>query len=646
MSKAEQRRRPQPAPQEFYTRRVELRSNSFNPATRTFSAVAATTSPVRRRGWDGTYSEVLAITPRGVRLDRLRSGRAPLLDSHRAGSVADQIGVITDARIENGQLIVDGQLSARDDDRMKQIEADLAAGIIRNVSVGYVVYASKESRGDDGQITITRTDWEPAEVSLVSIPADPNAHVRSLTEENHMPKPLPTDNNDRAIDADDEAPEATLHEKRRTMSDREVRDALRIASRARLDAAFVQERIDAGATLADIRTLAFDHMAAESARTRVSSVLGERGVFGAESLDNPNSLERAIEGVLYARMSGKPPEGAATELMGRSMLDLGAMLLQANGERVSWKSRERLASQMFERSGQSGAYHTTSDFPTLLTGAGNRVLLDAYKAAETPLKKIAQRRPANDFRAISLVKLSEAPRLLKVLEHGEVKYGALSEVKEGFKVQTFARIFGISRQALINDDLGAFADSNRVWGRAAAETEADLIVSLFTDNAGDGVKLDDGAVLYSTGRKNKAAGGTGIDVNNLGLARQALREMKGLDGATPISVTPKHLVVGAAKETEAEIMLSQIAAAQPSDANPFSGKLTLHVEPRFSGNAWRLFADPAELPTLVISYLDGFEAPQLDVREGWSTLGAEFRAVLDFGCGLSDWRGTYLNPGN
>ena len=75
-----------------------------------------------------------------VRLTRFQSGRAALLDSHRSGSTADQIGVVTDGRIENGLLVVDCQLSPRDD--VKPIAEDIAAGILRNVSIGYRVFGS------------------------------------------------------------------------------------------------------------------------------------------------------------------------------------------------------------------------------------------------------------------------------------------------------------------------------------------------------------------------------------------------------------------------------------------------------------------------------------------------------------------------
>jgi phage major head subunit gpT-like protein len=207
----------------------------------------------------------------------------------------------------------------------------------------------------------------------------------------------------------------------------------------------------------------------------------------------------------------------------------------------------------------------------------------------------------------------------------------------------------LSRQAIINDDLGAFADSNAAFGQAAAQTEADLLVSLLTANSGNGVNLDDGNPLYGTGatRGNKSASGDSITITSLSAARQALRGMKDIDGKTPINVTPKHLVVGPAKETEAEQFLATtLYPNQNSAVNPFAGKILVSVDPRLTGNAWRLFADPAEVATIMVAYLNGADGPMVEMRLGWDVLGLEVRAVLDFGCGVNDFRGTYLNPGN
>jgi Mu-like prophage major head subunit gpT len=243
--------------------------------------------------------------------------------------------------------------------------------------------------------------------------------------------------------------------------------------------------------------------------------------------------------------------------------------------------------------------------------------------------------------------LSEAPRLAEVKEGGEVKHGARSESAESFRLKTYARIFSLTRPAIINDDLGAFADSASAFGKGAAQTEADLLASLLTANSGNGANLADGSPLYGTGanRVNRAAAGDVINVTTLGAGRQALRSMKDLDGVTPINATPRHLVVGPALETTAEQFLHSISAVQADAVNPFAGALTLHVDPRLAGNAWRLFADPSEVATIVVAYLNGADGPQVDQRLGWDVLGLEIRAVLDFGCGVNDFRGTYMNPG-
>ena len=123
-----------------------------------------------------------------------------------------------------------------------------------------------------------------------------------------------------------------------------------------------------------------------------------------------------------------------------------------------------------------------------------------------------------------------------------------------------------------------------------------------------------------------------------------MRDQVGLAGE-PINVAPKFLLVSSTKETQAESVLASIYAATPEDANLFSGRLTLAVEPRLAGNPWYLFADPALAPVLEYAYLTAAPGPQVSMREGWEVLGAEFRVVLDFGCGVVDHRGAYRNPG-
>ena len=246
-----------------------------------------------------------------------------------------------------------------------------------------------------------------------------------------------------------------------------------------------------------------------------------------------------------------------------------------------------------------------------------------------------------DFRAGTRLKLSDVGLLEMVSETGEIKSTTRGEAKESYSLDTYATQFAISRKALINDDLGAFRDWGQTAGRMAAETEANLLLKLLLFNP---VMGEDGVALFHATHGNTAAGAA-LAVATLDAARKAMRGMKALDGKTPINATPKYLVVGPESETLAEQVLASIYAATLADVNPFSGKLTLLVEPRITDDRYYIFADPAVLPVLEYAYLSSAQGPQMASREGWDVLGMEFRVVLDFGCGAVDWRGAYLNPG-
>src|SRR5690606_29023236 len=116
----------------------------------------------------------------------------------------------------------------------------------------------------------------------------------------------------------------------------------------------------------------------------------------------------------------------------------------------------------------------------------------------------------------------------------------------------------------------------------------------------------DNKTLFHADHGNIATGtevGDPTDVAAFAAARVRMRRQKGLDGKTPINVTPKFLLVRPEDETDAERLLAKIYAATTDDANPFTGKFVILVEPRMTGKAWYLFADPAQAPVLEYAYL-------------------------------------------
>lgn len=123
--------------------------------------------------------EVLDHTQTSIRLGRLTAG-GPLLMDH---DTRDHIGVIESVQIgadRVGRAVVRFGKSARAD----EVFRDVVDGIRRNVSVGYVIHkAQLVETGKDGSADTYRvTDWEPFEVSLVSVPADASVGIGRAAE--------------------------------------------------------------------------------------------------------------------------------------------------------------------------------------------------------------------------------------------------------------------------------------------------------------------------------------------------------------------------------------------------------------------------------------------------------------------------------
>lgn len=581
---------------DLMTRRASFTPDTFNAEAMTVEAVISTFAPVTRRDARGAYSE--RLDPAGLDLSGLVG--SPVLDGHRQGSARDVIGTIAAYRMEGEALVATIRLSGAAD--AAPIITRIQEGTLKGVSIGYRVNRWADSVDPITKARVrTAAAWAISEVSAVPIPADPGATFRS----NQMPK-----------DTQDETRAALIQ---------------RLVAAHDLPDEWATRMEDAGEELTDdeIRTQA-RAAAAEALQTRARQTPRIRTVA---TQDDPATVMARRADALFALVSGTAPKPEAAPYMADSLRDHARAAVEATGT----STRGMDADQLFR-----AAMHTTSDFPNLLTSTGNRTLMGAYQAAQSPIKTtLARQATMADFRPATRLKLFDVGLLEKVSETSEIKSTTRGETKESYSLDTYATQFAISRKALINDDLGAFRDWGATAGRMAAETEANLLLSKLLSNP---VMGEDGLALFHANHGNLAAGAA-LDVAALDAARKAMRGMKALDGKTPINATPKYLVVGPELETTAEQVLASIYAATVADVNAFSGKLSLLVEPRITDESFYVFADPAVLPVLEYAYLSSAQGPQMASREGWDVLGMEFRVVLDFGCGAVDYRGAYLNPG-
>jgi hypothetical protein len=341
-----------------------------------------------------------------------------------------------------------------------------------------------------------------------------------------------------------------------------------------------------------------------------------------------------------------------------SLLRAAEECLEQRGIHTRGMSKDTIAGLAFGFQMRVGL-HTTTDFANILADVANKSLRRAYDEAPQTFSLISRRIPMPDFKPVKRNQLGEAPALSKILENGEFTRGTVAEGKEQFALGSFGKIFGITRKALVNDDLDAFGRMATMFGRSARNLESDLVWAEILRNA----NMGDGVALFATAHGNLAGTPAVIDIASLGIARAAMRNQKGLDARTFLNISSRYLIVPPGKETVADQFVSvNLAAAQASNVNPFSGRLTVVTEPRLEGGvtldadgppeviagsatAWFLGASPDQIDMIEFGFLDGQEGPVVESRVGWEVDGLEIKCRHDFAAKVIDFRGLFKNAG-
>ena len=615
----------------------------------------------------GGIIEELDMSPNAVRMAQLGSGNAPVLNTHRSGDARDVLGRVIAARLEGGRGHARLQFSAAAD--VEPLWQRIADGTLRAVSIGYRVHRY-DQRPDpvSGEMIYRAVDWEPFEISIVPIPVDRDAQVRGAA-----PQGAPSFAIEPALENEDPpmtettpetpaappAPPAASPPATSTVETPPDLEALRSeaqrAERERI--AGIDSAIEAARALVGTETAA--HIRREAVERGWHPDQARRSLFDAmvksaappaiparpetgPGHDSPSEILDAMAEALAARsMPGYQPQGTGrhAEFMGWRPSDMIGELLRARGERNVPRNPTLLAER---------AFHTTSDFPLLLSAAANKMLLAAYQPAAPSYRQIFLRRDFRDFKPHRHLRVGDFPTLMPLMENGEIQAGTMSESQEIVLLQTFARRIRVTRPMLVNDDLGAFTDFAAAIGRRVADFENATAYALVNQANGDGPTLTNGpAAVFGTAaaRLNKAVAGSALDINNLANGRAAILRQKTLDGL-PISVgNAMKLLVGPSLELPARQLTVSVGATQISNANIYAGFVQPLVEPLIPNNRWYLFADPPTAPVYVYGYLNGAEGPQVTTGPVSGVDGVEVSVIFDFGVGAIDWRGAWFNPG-
>jgi hypothetical protein len=594
---------------------------------------------VRKDYWTGQrWVERLDVSAEAIDLSRLTAG-APVLDTHSSYSLGDVVGVVERAWIDGGQ----GHATLRFSDReeVAAVVRDVASGILRNISVGYVVdqWQVTEASRDAAEIRVAKR-WTPYEISLVPIPADPGAQVRAghpdpgaqaragmpstpaappASKEPEMdPKTDPAaDAAARNADLDAARSAAQAAERARTAEIMEAADA------AGLDADWAKRHIGAGTAPDAARKEAL----AEVAKRATPRVPAE--VAGARQ-DEGDAQRRLLANALEHRagVPGVQLEDGARQFRGFRMIDFARSALDLAGVKhrgltplETFQEAARVH-QRHQMMGRDAGGLVSGDFPFLLANTASKMLRQAYGAAPRTFTSFSRQVNLPDFKTFSAIALSDAPALSAIAEDAEITYGSFADYQEQWALVRYAKALRISYVAMVNDDMSGFTRLPQMWGNAAARLEADQVYSVLTTNA----NMADGNALISAAHVNTTTAPNG-QILNLRLGT---------------------LVVPVAKETiAAQLFAPAGILAALGAVNPYTG-IQVIAEPRLdatSAVAFYGFADPNAVDTIHYGYLDGEAGPTISTELDFDTDGMASKVTHNFGCKAIDWRGIAYSTG-
>jgi hypothetical protein len=646
-------------------REARFLPESINAEARTAELIWSTGADVMRMdGWTGQrWVERLSMDPGAIRMGRLQSG-APLLDTHNSWSLRGILGVVDSATIVAGE----GRATVRfaDTPDVEPVWRMVEQKIIRNVSVGYIIHRMKDvSKEEDKVRTLEAVDWEPTEISLVPVGADAGAGVRSERPDTYpctiiraLPEPGPSEENPmtevsgnppanngaRAEDAVATAIAAAVTDTRADQkpaaaSFKDVTAAVRAVGLDMdyRDALF--EKVEAeGLTIEAARSAIFDHLAEKGDKVETRN----HAQVTRDEVDTVRSL--AENAFLHRHAPDKfKLEDGARQFMGRSLLEIGDDLLERRGVSTKGVDKMTRAGLIMGFDTRSGAL-STSDFPYILANVANKTLRMGYEAAPRTFLPIARRVTIPDFKQVQRTQLGSAPKMRKVTEEGEFTYGYLGEGKEVYSLATYGRIVPITRQAIINDDMGAFTRIPQLMGQASANLESDVVWAIITANAA----LNDGITLFHSSHANLAGSGAAPDITTIGAAMTAIGSQTGLDSddTTYLNLQGRYLVGGWNTDLVRKQMTSaNYVPVSQATQNVYSGLIPI-TEARLTGNAWYVFCSPDQIDTIEYAYLDGQDGVYLETRQGFEVDGIEIKARHDFAAKAIDYRGMYKNAGS
>lgn len=318
------------------------------------------------------------------------------------------------------------------------------------------------------------------------------------------------------------------------------------------------------------------------------------------------------------------------------------------GEKISNGNIREVLQHCF--SPVKAAGFSTISVSGLLSNVANKEILDGYMEEDQSWREIAATKPVSDFKTTTSYRMLDNMIFEEIGPTGTIKHGTLNEESYTRQAKTYAKMAGLTRQQIINDDLGAFDDMKNRIGRGGSQKLNIVFWTAFLANTSH----------FTSGRANYITGSTTTlltDGVGLQLALTAFRQLKTPAttdggkkvGGNTVGGRPEILLVPPELEFAAEKLYAGDTlnvGSGPGEANIHRNKYRPVVSPwlsdsALSGNSatgWYLLRKASSMPAIVVSFLDGQETPTVESADAdFNTLGIQFRGYFDFGCDLAEY---------
>ncbi len=311
----------------------------------------------------------------------------------------------------------------------------------------------------------------------------------------------------------------------------------------------------------------------------------------------------------------------------------------------------------------AGASHLTEEwnaagFASSLGNTLYRRMVQDYEQPDYGLDLLAppvepHRVALRDFRTHEIVRVGYLGDLTEV--NPEVvdwpEIAAPTDEKATITAVQFGGLITVTRKAIINDDIGLVAKVAARAGRAARRTLARRVIKkLIVDNP----VIYDGVAFFSVATHVNQRTGA-LAANELNSIRQAMRDQTEKDSGEKLGVAPSlllapHALEGTARQENMREFLD--ASFTPNPVRFLFGDLgqRIIVSPLLTdANDFFCFADPREIQTFELGFLQGREQPELlladsqVVGKAFTSDRIQYKIRHEYEATVVDFRGAHKN---